>query len=284
MAYKVVTIENDENETQLNPQEERDFDVLFATRDANNANIDILATEQETNTPVTFKLYLTTWDQDTKQHVPDKDARANAEALTKDLFGLTIDQLLDNQGIGKTFTAYTDGEQGRFNKFTTYTRFDTITHRDAKALRKMTGPFTPIPVGDNTRYHRFDIGFETEIEGENKKFRLAQIAIESDDADEPDTNLSVKYKSKNLDNMLNQIGPDSDLPDAVKEKVRENVERLITVEREKAVERLHNQLGVNIDEMIQNNQGFMVKDIEVMTIPSGDVYFLKGTLEKDTDK
>ena len=279
MATQIVEIDESTNETTgFDPKVSREMHTLMVTVDENSGNIDVLATVDEDETPVFAKIYLKAFDKDTKKWVDDAETAKLAEQTVQDVFGTTIEKLLENNEQ-IPFMGYTDGNIARFNAFAPLVKFDTVTPRDVKRLRRMSAEdFKPLPIIDDARWNRFALGFSCEIDGEIKKFRVAQVLIESDDDDTPDTTLSLKYESKMIANVYRQLNEGSKLPLALRQKVIEKLKHLTENERAKRVQEINRVLNIDLDSMIEQGQAISFDNVDVTPTPDGKHHYLVGTV------
>lgn len=283
MAILTEKVQTDDNEQAIDSTQPRKFSLIFADVDDKSGNINVTAADVESGDPVTLVLRRRGYDNEKKSYVDDPEINERAQKILDEQFedDMTFDKLLDSkESMDAIFTAYTDGNEARFYPFTPYVHFDRITTPESKAINKYKGDFGVVAISDNTRYNRFNVGVTMTIAGEEKQYRIAQIRRESDDPNTADVDLSIKYESKQIQNLRTQL-EENELPAPVAAKLKEKLPQLIAKSRENVVERLNNELGIDIDEMIENGEGIKFDSVEVKQVPSSDNYFLVGIPAKD---
>lgn len=284
MAFKVVTADKT-GTSEFDSTEERQFELLFVSEDTDSSGVIVTAIETETQTTVTYKINTRRFDSDTKKWVADSDVEAEADRLCQEWLGYSRRELLANDyDDAATFSGYTDGETVRPEAFTPYIRFDRIDVPTSKKLAKATGPFEATAIRDNTNYRRYDLGVKVDVSDEGdgsdiKQFRVAQIEIEADDPNEPDSRESLKYTTKTIESNLNTL-EESDFDHDRAAKIRKSINVMIDRARADKTERLNRVFGVDLQEMIENGQTFEFDSITVQSIGSGkDInFFLNGKL------
>jgi|SRR5699024_3920774 len=282
MAIVTKKIEKTETEQQFDSTEPRKFELTFATTDGTSDAINILATEKDSGQAVTLKLHQKKFDEATKKYVRSEEVLERAQEVVKERFGTDIETLLSGTAGNIEFEAYTDGEAARFWPFTPYVRYDSITPRDNRALSELTGKdLTPLAIAENPRWKRFDVAFEAEIEGETKRFRVSQLALQPEDPNEPDRYLSLKYESKDVASLRDALNEREDMDEKTREASLAKLDELSINSRKQYVENFKNDTGVDLDEMLKNNEGFEFSGIKVNQITGSDKYFIVATLKRD---
>lgn len=259
-----------------------EFECIFVNVEENGSKINILANDEHGGAR-TLKIGLKGYDEANRKWVDDEEVKARAESLVQDSFGMSVEELIESGGFGAKFQAYTDGERASMTPIKPYVAYDRIDTATSKALKRLSGPFDPTRV---TEYdgHRFNFGIKAEIGGEDMKFRVSQLKIESDDDDVEDSVYSVKYTNKDIDNFRGQI-ENGDMPADTVAKMKSALENLIQRSRAEKIAQLSQVLGVDVEKMLEGVGGIVFKDVEVNQIPgTKDVYFLVGTVDLDETK
>lgn len=282
MQAKIVEVDAENKvDLKVDPRNPRKFDIIMAVLDENNeSSLNVMAEttdgDDEDAIMANFSIRLKSFDEDKKKWVEDESTTAEAERIATEVIGAgSLSELVETSGMGFSFTGYTDGERGFFQPFTPYTRFSKLEAADAKKLRSMSGPFGVVPITDNARFNRFNFGISADIDGENKIFRVAQIEIESDNEDDDDELISVKYSNKVIDSFINGEG-ESVEPER-REAAKRGIALMVKRERARAVKRLNDALGVDVEKLVESgDESIQFQNVTVNKIAGSSTYFLVG--------
>lgn len=235
-----------------------------------------------------IKLYTREYDEDAKSYVPSEESTEGAlEVLKK--FGI---ESTDADAVtalqGQTLELYYSEDQERFS-FTPireFERFDYIDVPASKALRRVKDA-VPMSLRSEFDGIRFNFGVDVDVKGETKRYRVSQIVIDGETDEDPETVISVKYITKEINSYLAQLengGIPAESVGAVKDVIKQLTERA----RQAKIEELSGVFGQPILEMIEaaENDGevptFPV-ELEVASMATDDqpVYFLRARLIKE---
>lgn len=269
MAKKVQT-EKFEVKSEFDPTHERDFTTVAVLKDDNgNININASTENDGESHVVTFSLYLRSFDKESKKWQTSSELEKRAEEVVQNNFTdvESVDDLVE-RGLtdDMEFTGYTDGKSGFW--YPRPPRPDKISTGDSKDLAKATGPFTVGPVIDNDRFGQFQFTFFFDnAEGETKMFKVSQITVPAEDRNEDDENLSTKYVTRKVEDIINAMNQSAEnLSEEKIEKMKRSVDQLKKRERANKVAEINAQLGVDVDELIEDGEGVVFDSLEVQKI------------------
>jgi hypothetical protein len=233
--------------------------------------------ELEDGTAASVRLYTKKYDETAKSYVDDEETYAEAEKILAQ-FGLTPTQEPLTMIASSLQVYHVGGDDDRtsFHPIKVFERFDRIDPKAAKIIKKLKEPITITPITEHSGL-RFNIGVDIPIDNETKHFRISQLVIESDDEDEADKVVSIKYTNKEIDGYREDLKSGA-IPENMTKSVEKAIEQLVKKERAKKVEELSNIFGQDFEQMIANEETFDV-ELTVQSI-AGDspVYYLQGTI------
>src|SRR5699024_7101807 len=110
--------------------------------------------------------------------------------------------------------------------------------------------------------------------------RISQLAIESDDLDDEDVELSTKYENRTVKGLRDALRDDK-LAEDSRAMIQRNIDRTAAITRAERVEELNSALRVDIDDMIKNEKALVFSDLDVRSIKTGNgaPCFLVGAVE-----
>lgn len=299
---------------ELDPTEPIVFDVLDFSMDEQSgaeAKINILASNEEHDVVGTLKLYLKKYDEGAKKYVTDDETyERSMETLKRAKFAETegydpddesmataeLADLLATNGAGYSFLGYANDEQRvSFYPIQSYVRFAKIDAPAAKELRKpdLENKAGPLEITVNNRYHRFDIGFTYDFgEDEPLNFRVAQLRTNSGDDGEDEVEISLKFTNRDVDNAIDKCEKakeDGEDPAHIA-RLEKAVEKMVELGRKRVVKNVKEKFGVDLEELMENDETLVFEDVEVTSIPGntdksgGKIYYLIGTPAVEDDE
>ena len=228
-----------------------------------DARITIMAEDPSTGEVFTMKIPLMKWvdGEGGKRgsYVEDEDVY-NTAADELESAGLSIETIEDDI-FEHEFEAWVDRENLRaaLHEIHSFIRFDRPEIADFKKLKKTASEPKTLTLFAERSGFRFELGFETE---DGKRFRVSQLAIASENLDDPDTVVSMKYTNKTIDSLRETLA-NSEMSEKNKEAVNARIDRLVDTERQHKIDEIRNVFGINIEDLIENGGS-----IDVMIEPN----------------
>lgn len=285
---KVVSAPNPDLK-DFDPTQPTTFVAMIVENDRNRGSLTITAETEAQDATVSFKINSMRYDEKATgdiKFVPDKDKAAEAEAICQEAFGLSFEEVSElSITDAKKFTAYTDGTNGFFKPFSPFIRFDKMTELSS-AERKLIGrgeyTLEPLRVAESENFYRFEFGTIVNVGDKSYTLRISQLAIESDDLDDEDVELSTKYENRTVKGLRDALRDDK-LDEDSRAMIQRNIDRTAAITRAERVEELNSALGVDIEDMIKNEKALVFNDLDVRSIKTGngETYFLVGTVEME---
>lgn len=217
-----------------------------------DARITIMAEDPSTGEVFTMKIPLMKWvdGEGGKRgsYVEDEDVY-NTAAEELESAGLSIETIEDDI-FEHEFEAWVDRENLRaaLHEIHSFIRFDRPEIADFKKLKKTASEPKTLTLFAERPGFRFELGFETE---DGKRFRVSQLAIASENLDDPDTVVSMKYTNKTIDSLRETLA-NSEMSEKNKEAVNARIDRLVDTERQHKIDEIRNVFGINIEDLIEN--------------------------------
>ena len=156
----------------------------------------------------------------------------------------------------------------------------------SSAERKLIGrgeyTLEPLRVAESENFYRFEFGTIVNVGDKSYTLRISQLAIESDDLDDEDVELSTKYENRTVKGLRDALRDDK-LDEDSRAMIQRNIDRTAAITRAERVEELNSALGVDIEDMIKNEKALVFNDLDVRSIKTGngETYFLVGTVEME---
>ena len=156
----------------------------------------------------------------------------------------------------------------------------------SSAERKLIGrgeyTLEPLRVAESENFYRFEFGTIVNVGDKSYTLRISQLAIESDDLDDEDVELSTKYENRTVKGLRDALRDDK-LDEDARAMIQRNIDRTAAITRAERVEELNSALGVDIEDMIKNEKALVFSDLDVRSIKTGngETYFLVGTVEME---
>lgn len=267
--------------SEYDPTEQTVFTTTFVYPEENA--VVIKARSNKDNRLTTFNIYTKAYDQDAKKYVESAEQEEKANQIVLDSFDEVdnVEALLERGAKEDLhFTGYTDGIDGYW--YPRPPRPDTISVSDSKALKNITGPFRPGPLVDVPVFNAFQCTFYAIVNGEEKLFKVSQLVIPSDDLEEEDTEIGLKYINKSVKKQKEMLQAE-EVADTRIEHVRANIEEETKTLRKEKVQELEIALGINVDQLIENKENIVIESVELKK--TGTSFWLAGTpvMNKDED-
>lgn len=243
------------------------------------SHVTIMCTDPETDEAGSMKINLQAYDEDRKSWMPNKEVYEAAEKLVQDVFGVElIDVVKDPFAVmDKEFEAYYDGERVSLNPIKTYVRYTPIGTVEANTVKKLAMPVESMPI-DEFDGRRFNIGITVDVKGKLENLRVSQLVLEPEDDESQETVVGVKYESKDVVQMRDQL-QNGDLTPETAEKVKKVCDSLVKKARRNKVDEFKDVFGIDIDQMIADKGTFTFSKIEVRRIPNADNAYLVATVD-----
>lgn len=228
-----------------------------------DARITIMAEEPASGDVFTLKIPLMKWvdgEGDKRGgYVADDDTYQTAVEELESV-GLELDTIEDNI-FELEFEAWIDRENSRaaLHEIKTFIRFDRPEIADFKKLKKTASEPKTLTLFAERSGLRFEPGFET---ADGKRFRVSQLAKASENLDDPDTIVSMKYTNKTIDSLRETLA-NSEMSEKNKGAVNARIDRLVAAERQNKIEEIKTVLGIDIEDLIENGG-----EIQVMVEPN----------------
>lgn len=179
---------------------------------------------------------------------------------------------------GKEFPVYYHDGRVSLNPIKIFPRYDQLSVADAKALgRRGDEVFTFEPMSDFDG-RRFNLGFKTDIKGEDKYLRVSQIVVVSEDDEVEDKNYGLKYENAEIADIKEGM---ENAPAGIKDQLKKALDNSINKARENKDAELRDALGGrSILELIENEEQ-LKGHIKVQQIPGQGVYYLQTVLVEE---
>lgn len=123
--------------------------------------------------------------------------------------------------------------------------------------------------------------FYATVNGEEKLFKVSQLVIPSDDLEEEDTEISLKYINKSVKKQKEMLQAD-EVADTRIEQVKANIEEETKTLREEKVQELETALGINVDKLIEDKENVVIESVELKK--TGTSFWLAGTPVMNEDE
>lgn len=266
--------------SEYDPTEQTVFTTTFVFSD--DSGVVIKARDNKENRLTTFHIYTKVYDQDAKKYVESAEQEEKADKIVLDSFD-EVDNVEDLLERGAEedlhFTGYTDGVKGYW--YPRPPRPETISVSDSKALKNVTGPFRPGPFVDVPAFNAFQCTLYATVNGEEKLFRVSRLVIPSDDLEEEDTEIGLKYINKDIEDQKKKLQA-GEVAETRIEHVKANIEDETKTLREEKVQELENALGINVDKLIEGKENVVIESVELKK--TGTSFWLAGTPVMNEDE
>lgn len=123
--------------------------------------------------------------------------------------------------------------------------------------------------------------FYATVNGEEKLFKVSQLVIPSDDLEEEDTEISLKYINKSVKRQKEMLQADEVAGTRI-EQVKANIEEETKTLREEKVQELETALGINVDNLIEGKENVVIESAELKK--TGTSFWLAGTSVMNEDE
>lgn len=268
------------DEKNTNEQEKTQFTVIGVEVD--DAVVKITGYNDETDEGGDLSIAYKKYDSEAHEFTDDEEALDAAEKNLTEMFGISLEDVIAaGDGAtdlleGKTFEGYYNDENARIylNPRNGFTRFEKLTNAAVKAIKALDMPVTTSKVEESHNHginksgsayaiYRFELGIPCVIDGEEKLFRISQLAFPSSDPDEDDTVLSLSYATKDVKDKFAKVDKNEFKSPAVQAKMLKVAEKMLEAQRAKLVGQITNLLGRDFDELIESGEGLPISEIEV---------------------
>ena len=217
-----------------------------------DARITIMAEDPSTGEVFTMKIPLMKWidgEGDKRGSYVEDEGVYNAAVEELEIAGLDIETIEDDI-FEHEFEAWVDRENLRaaLHEIHSFIRFDRPEIADFKKLKKTASEPKTLTLFAERPGFRFEPGFETE---DGKRFRVSKLAIASENLDEPDTEVSMKYTNKTIDSLRETLA-NSEMSDENKAAVNARIDRLVDAQRQLKIDEINTVFGINIEDLIEN--------------------------------
>lgn len=235
-----------------------------------------------------IKIHNKKYDENKGEHggfVDDAATYEKALKLIQDL-GATSFETAPVELLNKEIpTVYELKGEVRLNPIVEFQRFDKVTPADAKKFNREIGEeYVFLPVSEY-KGNRFNVGFLSKTkDGQEKVFRVSQIKIEPVDEDQSAESVSLKYTTKDIDTLRQQI-KDEKLPEQMIPAVKESIANMADTSRKRQLEELSKTLNVDFENDVLTGKVLLKARISVQEIKSsGSVtYWLQAVVDEGED-
>lgn len=195
-----------------------------------------------------------------------------------------IDEDLADEMEDLVFLAYVsvDAERASTQPIKEFVKNDRIDSYSAETIKDDYSKevFTTFPANEFPG-SAFQFSVPVEIDGEMKRFKLSQLRKKAKARGEESTVVPLRYETSTINKLQKTLSDNSKMDDARKKKITEKIAKFRENAREDKVEELKEVFGIDIDEMLNDEELTLDVTLEVKDFQDNEdktQYYLVGVI------